>query len=325
MSTKQYSIIVFVIVICTLISFYSGYFFKGSNKDDNTITDTDNTKTVPYFKDEIILITKDKPHYTLIAQASRSFKTDALFSHRQKVFFFDGKEWQSKASNITSGKSDIEKTAVIPSWEIKDDPSFVLRQSVKGSILINNNKIEFDVPELNNEIGIRSLVDYTLFRSESRGKLVIDGKEYESYVLYSRTYSQATSISLVEVSDPLGINTDWVAFWDLNGNFYNIDKTTVDDNYKGDYKSHTIAVYKDSDEKVQKSFTVDIQKKTDNGYQIKMLEKINSYLDVYFLNTVNKNITSSPYNWKTGQIEGSIRLDNGKVIKGIGIYEQLYQ
>ena len=88
---------------------------------------------------------------------------------------------------------------MIPSWEIKDDPSFVLRQSVKGSILINNNKIEFDVPELNNEIGIRSLVDYTLFRSESRGKLVIDGKEYESYVLYSRTYSQATSISLVSI------------------------------------------------------------------------------------------------------------------------------
>ena len=56
-----------------------------------------------------------------------------------------------------------------------------------------------------------------------------------------------------------------------------------------------------------------------------MLEKINSYLDVYFLNTVNKNITSSPYNWKTGQIEGSIRLDTGYVIKGIGIYEQLYQ
>ena len=54
MSTKQYSIIVFVIVICTLISFIRGIFFKGSNKDDNTITDTDNTKTVPYFKDEII-------------------------------------------------------------------------------------------------------------------------------------------------------------------------------------------------------------------------------------------------------------------------------
>ena len=224
MSTRQYFFVVTVVVFCLLTSFYSGYFLKDlllKSGDKNSVSDS-NLK--PYFSDEIILVTKEEPHLTLIAYASRSSADNSIYSHRQKVFFFDGKEWQSESTNSSSNKSDIVKTKILPRWDINFNPSLVLKQSVNGEAQINNNRIEFDVPVLNNELGIRSLANYTIFRSEASGKLIFNGKEYESYVLYSRTYSYNVSINLVEINEPLGINTDWIAFWDSDGNFYNIDK-----------------------------------------------------------------------------------------------------
>ena len=79
MSTKQYFLVVIVVVISLLIAFYSGYFVKAK-------VNTSNLK--PYFSDEIILITKEKPHLTLIAYSSRGSQDNKTYSHRQKAFFF---------------------------------------------------------------------------------------------------------------------------------------------------------------------------------------------------------------------------------------------
>src|SRR3989344_5041611 len=193
MSTKQYFLVVIVVVISLLIAFYSGYFVKAK-------VNTSNLK--PYFSDEIILITKEKPHLTLIAYSSRRSQDNQTYSHRQKAFFFDGQEWKSRLSNADSNNKDITPTETIPNWEITIDPSLVLKQAIKGEVQIDNNNIKFDVPVINNEMGIRSLENYTLFRSESTGTLTIDGKAYESYVLYTRIYSYATAINQITVTDP---------------------------------------------------------------------------------------------------------------------------
>ena len=84
---------VIVVVISLLIAFYSGYFVKAK-------VNTSNLK--PYFSDEIILITKEEPHLTLIAYSSRRSQDNITYSHRQKVFFFDGQGWKSKLSNTDS-------------------------------------------------------------------------------------------------------------------------------------------------------------------------------------------------------------------------------
>ena len=324
MSTKQYSLVVLLTVVGILSSFFSGYYFKNILLKTSVEEKTDPSNLKPYFSDEIVLISKEKPHYTLIAYNSRRSK-DKFYSQSEKLLFFDGKEWKSNAINIDSEDLNIAQTPMIPKWEITVDPSLVLKQSVKGEAKINNNSIHFEVPLLQNELGVRSLDGYTLFRSESSGKLTINGKEYDSYVLYSRTYSYNASIDLIAVTEPLGINTDYIAFWDNDGNFYNIDETNVDNKNKGRYKKHSIAIFKDKDERVQKSFNLSVQKNKDIGYKINVFEKINRSFTVNFLNSVNKSVTESPYNWKTGQIEGEVKLENGKTIKGFGIYEYIYQ
>lgn len=327
MSTKQYSVIIFVIVTSILASFYSGFFLKDLLKKEIKTAVSGNTANamVPYFNDEIVIVTKEAPHNTLIAYSSRSSRTQGEYSHNQRIFFFDGKKWEKNSAKATTNSSDIAKTPIFPTWNIKDAPTLVLKQEVAGTAQIDNNKIEFSIPVINNELGIRSMPEYTIFRSEAPSTLTINGKEYESYALYTRVYSYASSIDLIEVSNPVGINTDWVAFWDTNGNFYNIDKTSVDQNYKGEYKSHSIAIYKDNEGKVQKSFDTNVQKKQNNGYKIDIFEKINTSLNLDILNTTSKNTGNSPYTWNTGQIKGSVVNKNGKTIQGFGIYEQLYQ
>ena len=289
MTTKQYVFVVAIFVLSVLASFYSGYFLKDLLIKANVGTDTSQSNLKPYFSDEIILISKNKPHYTLIAYSSRSSKKNLLFSQTQRVFFFDGNRWQKKFFNTDSKESEIAKTPIIPSWNIEVDPTLVLKERVGGEIQIDSNKIGFDVPEIDNELGIRSQEDYTIFRSEATGKLIVNGKEYESYVLYSRTYSYSVSIDLVRITDPLGINTDWVAFWDNEGNFYNVDKTSVDDNYKGVYKSHSIAVLKDNLGRVQKSFSLAIKKKSTTGYIVDITDGINRSIDVNILNSIVGN------------------------------------
>lgn len=322
MSTKTYALIVFLIVLGILSSFYSGYLLNNLFKKNSQQVEG---RMIPYFSDELIIVTKNSPHYTLVAYSSRSSKINSVYSHRQKVFFFNGKDWQKNSANLKSNSPDIVKTAMIPVWNIQDDPTRVLKQQVNGTVQVNADKIEFSVPIISNELGIRSQAEYTIFRSEAPGILTINGKKYESYVLYSRTYSYASAINMIEVTDQVGINTDLVAFWDIEGNFYNVDKTTVDQNYKGEYKSHSIAIYKDREGKVQKSFETNIQKKENRGYNIDILEKISKSLNIDIVNTTSKNIGTSPYFWNMGQIKGNIINKNGEKIEGFGIYEQLYQ
>jgi hypothetical protein len=248
-----------------------------------------------------------------------------LYTHRHKIFFFDGQNWQSDFSSTESIDLNIAPTTLIPKWNITDDKSRVLKQSVKGEVETNGKHVIFEAPLIMNELGIRSLSNYTVFRSESTGKLVINDKEYESYVLYDRTYSYNAEIGLISTANPIGINTHWVAFWDIEGNFYNIDETTVDDYVNTPYKSHSIAIEKDINESVQKSFNLDIQKNEKLGYQINIFDKINKSISVTFLNSIDKNPTNLTVDNQIGQLEGEVKLENGKVIKGFGIYEYIYQ
>lgn len=328
MSTKQYVLTIFTVVLTVLGSFYSGYFLKEliTKNDDKNIPQKTKREVIPYFNDEIVLITKDKPHYTLIANASRFSNENDSYTNRQKIFFFDGIQWTSKFSTVDSDSLSITTTPTIPKWEVIDDPSRVLKQSVKGNVQTDNSFIEFNVPLITNELGIRSLAGYTVFRSEANGELTIDGKKYVSYVLYTRTYSYNASIGLIALSkDPIGIGTDWIAFWDAEGNFYNIDETIVDDKEVGPYKSHSIAVLKDNEGRVKKSFTLNIQKNNDIGYDVNILEGINKTINTKFLNAVSRNPTNQFVDNKIGQLEGMIKLENGKVIKGFGIYEYIRQ
>lgn len=324
MSTKHYSLIVLFAVVSILVSFYSGFFLKEITLKSKDFSETPRNY-MPYFQDEIIIITKDKPRYTLIASTARFTSDNVLYKHRQKIFFFDGTSWQKMASDMYTENTDIKPTSYMPKWEIKDDPSLVLKQSVSGQVDIEKYKISFEVPTITNELGIRSLSNYTIFRSEADAEMTINGVQYDSNVLYTRTYSYNAAIESIAISNPIGIKTDWFAFWDENGNFYNVDETVVDDTKRGEYKSHSIAVFKDSEERVVKSFDNEIQKINTGTYQVKTSSPTEKEFYLNFINSFNKDETNKVVNNSIGQIEGYVTSDAGKTIKGFGIYEYIYQ
>lgn len=329
MSTKLYSIVVFIVVISILGAFYGGYFLKDLLSINNIapIANNIDQKFKPNYIDEIIFVSKEKPYQTLILSAIRTYSNSSpLYNYTIKAFYFDGSKW---SKNISEGKSieldTIPKTTTVPKWEFVYDPSYMLKQSASGEVSLDNNKIEFNAPLLLNEMGIRSSPKYTKFMSEADGTLTINGKIYGSHVLYNRIYSFNAPESLITTDDPSGINTEWLAFWDTENNFYSIDETVIDNKKTLDsYKAHSMAVAKSSSGSIQKSFTLKLIKNTQTNYKVDILENINKTITVNRLNSINKAVNEKD-NWITGQADGEIKLDNGKVIKGFGIYEQIYQ
>lgn len=327
MSTKQYFIVVLVLVFSILGAFYSGLFLKDFLTANNkTVFQNNQQLFQPNFIDELIIITEDKPHKVIILSGIRTFVSKNINNYTVKAFFYDGTEW---TKDIQEGKSDklesIPNTRSVPKWEIVNDPSYMLRQSVSGDVFINDTNIKFDVPIIENEISVRSFYKYTKFMSEANGSLSINGVEYPSRVLYSRIYSFNPPESLVFTSDPSGIETEWLGFWDTEGNFYSIDETVVDNKITKDtYKAHSLGIYKSFNMGIQKSFELDLTKDSSQNYSVEIKNNINKIISVKKLDSVNKSISGNDI-WVTGTVSGTVKTKDGKIINGFGIYEQISQ
>lgn len=328
MSTKQYVAIVIVIVISTLSAFYSGFFLKGelskqSEKGGNSTVQ----KYKPNFIDELIITTKETPRKTLILSGIRTFSNDTTNNYTIKVFYFNGDYW---IREISEGKfsediNTIPKTNLVPNWIVKDDPSYMLKQSVSGDVSIKGNLIKFEIPTIFNEISVRSSPKYTKFMSEGEGVITINGLPMESKILYSRIYSFNPPESLVFTSDPAGIETEWLAIWDDDGNFHSIDETVIDNKKTFEsYKAHSLGIIKDNKNRVQKSFLLNLQKNGLQKYSVQIKDGINETISVSRTNSINKAVNGTDL-WHTGQVEAQIKTAEGKMLNGFGVFEQISQ
>jgi hypothetical protein len=329
MSTKLYILIVFLVIIGILSSFYAGFFIKDlitKPKANTTTVFSTEQKYKPNYIDEVIITTKEKPHKTLILSAIRTYKNTTTYTYIVKSFYFDGEKWSKQIDQgETPEIENIPRTPYVSRWDIKSDPSYMLRQSVSGEVNIANSKIVFNIPLFENEMGIRSDPKYTKFMSETDGTITIDSNKYDSYVVYSRIYSFNPPESLITTTDPSGIETEWLAFWDELGNFYSIDETKIDNKKTLDvYKAHSMALVKYNDSSLQKSFDLNLVKNGSDKYVVDILGRINKKISVQRLNSVNKSVNGKDV-WNTGLVSGTIDLKNGKNINGFGIFEQISQ
>lgn len=275
-----------------------------------------------FFVDAFMAVTKSTPHKTIVASDTRN-EQDSGFLHNTKVSFFNGTSWSRKSDFKTLPDSTIVSNQYIKSWSIATDETRVLKQSVNGEIALDSNKIVFSTGTLQNEIGMRSMPGYTRFMSQGTGRVWINGVEEEAYVLYNRTYSLNSS-DIQFYSQPLGLLTDWIAFWDTENNFYHVDVTNVA-KPTAIYQTHQIAILDDNNHGVYKTFSVDIKRDTNNlpsHYTVSLNAPINVILDFdrkdYYNRSVNESLP-----WIMGNIEGSVTGTNGQKIKGIGILEYI--
>jgi hypothetical protein len=200
------------------------------------------------------------------------------------------------------------------------DPSRVLRQRANGTVKVDQNTISFESGELTNNIGMRSLPGYTKFMSTQNGYLTLNGTRVKAKILYTRIYSN-NSAEMQFYETPFGLTTNWLAFWDSEGNFYHIDRTEVD-KATDKYQTHQIAVKVDKDGAVSKTFDVEIVQDTESPpttYEIEMGEPINQTINFAVGQSINK-APSNAYEWFMS--EGSGEID--EAVAGYGAIEYIH-
>ncbi len=351
-------ILLLLVILGFITAFGGGYFLKDLLKKGNDVTQNikqeipqptpatntqlnpqkpiiqnepsaiqETTKFLPgkqYFDDTIIAITKDKPNYSIVATVTRQ-QQDSNYSQNSRVSYFDGKSWDRKLDTKSTQDSTIVSNSLVRSWSTNIDSSRVLKETDNGEINVNNSTILFSSGNLQNEISIRSLPGYTKFLSKGDGFLTINGTKYPAYVLYTRIYSLNSS-DIQFYNQPFGLTTDWLVFWDSDGNMYHVDATEVS-NPTLIYQTHKLGVIEDKDSTVTKTFQLTIARDSQtppNKYTIGLASPIGSTLNLNLLDSINKAPDNS-FKWYMGHVTGTVqRGEGGQVLNGIGLVEYIH-
>lgn len=293
------------------------------NSDGPAMPGTQQTpEGMRYFDDTILVLTEETPARAFLITATRKQTADG-FQQSTRTSFFDGQTWVRKQTGQTYQDSGIHANTFIRSWNVGLHPSRVLRQSVRGEFTVNNQRVVVTMPNLSNEMTVRSLPGYTKFLSEGAATLEINGQRVAAKGLYTRIYSM-NSNDIQFYDTPFGLRTDWVAFWDEQGNFYHVDRTNVAVP-TAKYQAHQLALFKSAQGAVTTGFEVGV---TDGAgdppadFTFDLKDKLGAVLRLRRVNQVNKAPNGS-YVWLMGVVEGDATLPNGAVVKGRGVSEYI--
>lgn len=292
---------------------------------NNPHVEQDSTKFLPgkhYFDDTIMIVTMDKPQVSVIATVTRA-EQDKDYVQSTRVSYYDGSSWARQSMSKASKDSTIVSSNLIKSWDIAIDPSRVLKQTVQGEVTINNTSLVFSTGVLQNEIVMRSLPGYTKFISSGTGTLTANGVMHQAYIAYTRIYSlNAREIQFYNQS--FGVTTDYIVFWDTQGNFYHVDATSVD-KPTPIYQSHQLGIMENINGAVEKTFSVTVNRDSKNPPEqyTTSLNGIGVTLRFNRINEINKAPNGS-FTWYMGNIEGTVLKPNGESLSGIGLVEYIH-
>ena len=343
-------IVLLLVILGFITAFGGGYLLKDLLKKGNDVTQNikqeipqsnpqkpiiqneastnqETTKFLPgkhYFDDTVIAITKDKPNYSIVATVTRQ-EQDKDYAQNSRVSYFDGNSWARKLDTKSIPNSTIVSNSLVKNWATNIDPSRVLKETDNGEINMSNSTILFSTGPLQNEIVVRSLPGYTKFLSKGEGTLTINGTQHPAYILYSRIYSLNSS-DIQFYNQPFGVTTDWLIFWDTDGNMYHVDATEVS-NPTLIYQTHKLGVIEDKNGTVSKTFQLTVNRDTSippNKYTIGLATPIGSTLNLNLLDSVNKAPDNS-FKWYMGHVTGTVqRGEGGQVLNGIGLVEYIH-
>ena len=355
-NSSKYSSKIFIIVIVVIgfiTTFISGYFLSRMLSTEQNVTtgeipknanipyvrdatpyptsnnpqvEQDTTKFLPgkhYFDDTIMVVTKDKPQINLVATVTRA-EQDTNYAQSTRVSYYDGTNWTRQSASKTSQDSTIVSNNLVKSWSTTIDPSRVLKQTAQGEITINNSSVVFSTGVLENEIGMRSLPGYTKFISNGTGILTVNSVPHQAYILYTRIYS-LNAAEIQFYNQQFGVTTDYIAFWDTQGNFYHVDVTSVD-KQTPTYQTHQLGIMEDANGAVEKTFSVTVTRDSKNPpaqYTVSLNSPIGATVNFNRVNGINKAPGGS-FTWYMGNIEGTVQRSNGESLNGTGLVEYIH-
>ncbi|EKD80412.1 MAG: hypothetical protein ACD_40C00108G0003 [uncultured bacterium] len=336
--SKHTEIIILLLIFLGFISsFVSGYFIKDwfiaeSNSTTQPqpssvpTTNTDKDSYLPgkaHQVDTVYILVKASPQPILIATVSRQ-EQNQNFAQTTRISYFDGSTWTRDTKSQTTASIDIATNDLIQNWQIDTDPTRVMKQSATGNIKIHDLDLAFDTQELRNEIPVRSLPGYTRFYSVGSGTLTIAGQNFPAYVLYSRLYSSDSS-QIQFYNQPFGLTTNWLAFWDQDGNFYHVDTTQVDQS-TDIYQTHQIGIFESNQRSVTTIFSVPITADTQTpplNYTFKFTSPVNRTITLTTKDSQDK-YPQNPFSWFMSRAQGQVTTAGGQNIPGVGLLEYIH-
>ena len=224
--TKRVNLLI-LIVFGLVWSFSSGYLLKQQNNlypsptpptstTPIPTTPIANTTPIPPRDDfavttyDIVAITTSEPKKVLYIERGIIESISFFFG-----YYFDGTTWHTS-------ESSLNKLTVA-----ENDSLYKYSNTIAAEIYFDDTVVTVSVPEIFTNMVIRSEHEYLKFGGSTTSVdtyVSIDNTKLPSQVgllkRYKKTFN-GTDISSLDVT------TDWMMFWDENGNFYHLDKTDV--------------------------------------------------------------------------------------------------
>lgn len=273
-----------------------------------------------YFEDTYALISKDQPYYTVLLTIAR-IEQERNYAQYTKINYFDGTNWQRKAVTTTITNSNITTNTLLREW----NPSLTTqnREENMATILIENQEVAFTSTDLTNEISVESLPGSTKFIYQGEGSITVDNESHEVYILHTRSYS-FNAIDLAFFNSPQNLNSNFVSFWDEEGDFYYVD-THSTKNPTSPVQTREVGIKEDvrgivsKTERIIPSFQ---QKNGVNEFTLRLDQPIGEQLQLIFFRPLNKAENNS-YTWTLSNATGTSVKAEGRTVKGIGIVEYI--
>lgn len=272
-----------------------------------------------YFEDTYAIISKKQPYHTLILSVAR-IEQERNYAQYTKVNFFDGQVWQRKAVTTTITNPNVVTNPLLRLW---NTTAASMQDPLLASIMIEDTELSFGSSLLQNEISIESLPGSTKFIYQGTGTLTINGEEENVYVLRTRSYS-FNAIDLAFFNTPENLTSNFISFWDEEGEFYYVDTHTTK-NPTTPIQTRTIAVKENTRKIVSKAeqLSSEFQQKDGvNEFVVRLQAPINEQLRLIFVRALDK-AKGNTYTWTLSNVTGSSVKAEGRTVKGVGIVEYI--
>ncbi len=274
-----------------------------------------------YLDDTYVVISQEKPFYTLILSVARIEQTRD-FTQYAKINYFDGSNWDRKSTTAIIKTSDIVSNPLLRSWT---PPTFNKSSSTPlAKLSLPKYDVSFSSTELNNEVSVQSNPGSTKFIYQGKGTLTINDDTFPAYVFYSRTYSY-NAVELDYLTHPDQILSDWLVFWDKEGTFYYADdhKAPLGTN---NVPQFTIGIIQQGNSVIRtpsQSTNVDTNNSVKTYHTSFDLDRDEAVF-IPITNPLNKS-TKKSYSWVTASGEGISVKAEGRKVNGLGVFEYIRQ
>ena len=270
-----------------------------------------------YYDDSVAIITKKEPFHAVLISVSR-FEQTTTYTQIAKVNYFDGTAWLRENVSTAIPSSSIVGNPLISTWNLMPSVSSNA-QNNKIDITIENKPLTFTMKKISNDISTQSYQGYSKFNYFGEGTLKTGDNEQEAYIFYTQTFA-ANAPDVSFLSTPEKLESQWLVFWDDQGNAYHLDKLSSDLPNKP-FQNYQLGVILYANGHSFKINRVDVRTSSQqaNQYAVSLHTNPQTLLNVILSHPLNKSTTTA-YTWQTGILTGKVGPTDSSV-NGVGLLE----